>query len=90
MAAHRYRMNDLRKQAIDKILQHLGSSDAIAFLFHSVYLFRELRVPVIEHITKTRHTEIVKKENRVKYKDHPEFSEPLGELFEAYRNLRNN
>ncbi|KAG0349700.1 hypothetical protein BG005_010808, partial [Podila minutissima] len=90
LTALRHRIDDLRKQALDPILRHLDKLDAIAFLFRSAYLFEELRDSVVKHIFQDRHAEIVKKETKDKYKDHPELSELLGELFEAYRDLRNS
>ncbi|KAF9333874.1 hypothetical protein BG006_003027 [Podila minutissima] len=71
LAVLRYQIDDLRKQALDAILGHLDKLDATAFLSD--------RHSVVKHIIQERHAEIVKKETR--YKDHPEFSELLGELF---------
>lgn len=88
LAARRYRIDDLRKQALNKILECLGKADAVAFLFHTGYLFEELRSPVIWHIAKKCHDEVAKKEILEKHKDHPEFCELLSELLEAYYELR--
>lgn len=88
LAAHRYRIDDLRRQALDKILERITKGNAVAFLFRSAYLFEELRVPVIQAIATVCHAEIVKKETREKYMDHPEFSELLGDIFEVYHTCR--
>ncbi|KAF9333877.1 hypothetical protein BG006_003030 [Podila minutissima] len=90
LAVHRYRIDDLRKQALDKILGHLDKSDAVALLFWLAYLFEELRGPVIKHIAQVCHVEIAKKETHNIYKDHLEGSELLVELFDAHRNLCGN
>lgn len=90
LAAHRHRIDDLRKQALDKMLEHLGDCDAIAFLFRSAYLFEGLRGLVITQIANERHATIVNKETREKYVDHPECYELLGELFKAFHSIREN
>ncbi|KAF9200026.1 hypothetical protein BGZ59_003565 [Podila verticillata] len=69
LAAHQFRIDDLRKQALDMILGDLVDSDVIPFLFRLAYLFEELRDPVIKHITRKCHNEIVK-EVRVNYTAH--------------------
>ncbi|KAF8926628.1 hypothetical protein BGZ52_005374 [Haplosporangium bisporale] len=69
LAAHQFRIDDLRKQALDMILGDLADSDVIPFLFRLAYLFEELRDPVIKHITRKCHNEIVK-EVRVNYTAH--------------------
>lgn len=88
LAADRYRIDDLRKLALDKITENLGKMDAIELLFRSAYLFEELRGRVIGYIAKDRHAEVAKKGIREKYMDHPEFSELLGEIYDAYHDLR--
>ncbi|KAG0020244.1 hypothetical protein BGZ82_011647 [Podila clonocystis] len=87
-ATHRYRIDDLRKMALDKILGDMDKSSAIAFLFRSAYLFEELRAPLIKFVAKECHADIVQKETQERYMDHPEFRELLGELFEANHTLR--
>ncbi|KAF9280805.1 hypothetical protein BGZ74_002520 [Mortierella antarctica] len=90
LAAHRYRIDDLRKQALDEILGHLDKSDTIDFLFRSAYLLEVLRSPVIKFIAKECPACITHKDTRDKYKEHPEFSELLGELFGEYHRLEEN
>ncbi|KAG0020243.1 hypothetical protein BGZ82_011646 [Podila clonocystis] len=87
LAADRYRIDDLRKLALDKITENLSKMDAIELLFRSAYLFEELRSPVVGYIAKDRHAELAKKEIREKYMDHPEFCELLGEIYDAYHDL---
>ncbi|KAF9377622.1 hypothetical protein CPC16_011738 [Podila verticillata] len=88
LAAGRYRIDDLRKLALGWILKCLGKADAVAFLFRTGYLFKELRGPVIRHIAKECHAEVAKKEILKEHKDRPEFCELLSELLDAYHELR--
>ncbi|KAF9323932.1 hypothetical protein BG006_001000 [Podila minutissima] len=88
LAADRYRIDDLRKLALDMITENLSKVDAIELLFRSAYLFEELRGPVIRHIAKARHDEVAKKEIRGKYMNHFEFCELLGEIYDAYHDLQ--
>ena len=88
LAADRYQIDDLRKLALDKITGNLSKMDAIELLFRSAYLFEELRAPVIAYIAKERHSEVAKKDIREKYVDHPEYCELLGEMYDAFHDLR--
>ncbi|KAF9379766.1 hypothetical protein CPB97_008766 [Podila verticillata] len=90
IAADRYRIDDLRKLALTTIERKLDSIAAIDFLFRSAYLYPELRDPVIKYIAKEHHAEISKREVREAHKDHPEFSDLLGELYEAFHELMAN
>lgn len=45
---------------------------------------------MIKYIAKEHHAEISKREIREAHKDHPEFSELLGELYEAFHELMIN
>ncbi|KAF9023766.1 hypothetical protein BGZ52_012159 [Haplosporangium bisporale] len=87
IAADRYRIDDMRKLALATIERKLDSIAAIDFLFRSAYLYSELRDLVIKYIAKEHHAEISKREVRQAHKDHPEFSELLGELYEAFHEL---
>ncbi|KAG0093582.1 hypothetical protein BGZ93_007825 [Podila epicladia] len=87
IAADRYRIDDLRKLALATIEANLDSTAAIEFLFRSAYLYPELRKPVIMYIAKEHHAEISKREVREAHETHPEFTELLGELYEAFHDL---
>ncbi|KAG0352924.1 hypothetical protein BG005_007709 [Podila minutissima] len=87
IAADRYRIDDLRKLALTTIEAKLDSTEAIDFLFRSAYLYTELREPVIRYIAKEHHTKISKREIREAHKTHPEFTELLGEMYEAFHDL---
>lgn len=44
LAVHRYRIDDLREQALKKILGHMDKSDALALLFRCVFFRRVARL----------------------------------------------
>ncbi|KAG0333096.1 hypothetical protein BG000_009484 [Podila horticola] len=83
IAADLYRIDDLRKLALTTIEAKLDSAAAVEFLFRSAYLYAEMREPVVRCIAKEHHTEISKREVREVHKAHAEFSELLGELYDA-------
>lgn len=87
MAAHQYRIDDLRRLACTIILDNMTWLKAVAFLFRTGYRFQELREPMIKFVVEHCCAVISKKEIRNRYKNHPEFGELMGELLEARYDL---
>ncbi|KAF9386239.1 hypothetical protein CPB97_003921 [Podila verticillata] len=89
LAADRYRIDDLRKDALDKMLGGLNQTSAVAFLFRMAFLFEELREPTVEFVARVCSAEMAdKKEIYNKYKDHPQIAELVLEVFQAYQGAR--
>lgn len=87
VAADRYRIDNLRKLALSVIIKYMGTMATIGFLFRMAYLYKELKEPVIKYIAWKHHSDIAKKHVRHAHKDHPEFSDLLGELYDAYHEM---
>ncbi|KAF9317836.1 hypothetical protein BG003_000232 [Podila horticola] len=89
LVSHRYDVPELCAQVAAKILSRLDATNCISFLFRSGYMFNELRGPVIKIVVKTCGNQIAKRSIRDSYKDHPDFVDILGELFEQHHMLYN-
>lgn len=87
-AADRFRIVKLRKLALSVIFKYMGTTATIDFLFRAAYLYKELKEPVIKCISRTYHSDIAKKRVQYSQKNHPEFSDLLGELYDAYHEMR--
>ncbi|KAG0340570.1 hypothetical protein BG000_011698 [Podila horticola] len=84
VTAHRYRVDDLCLIVLENIEKKLGQSlDVLDFLFRTARLYPELRTCVIKHVADKLRGQIAKKEVRDKYIHLPEYSEIIGELFQA-------
>ncbi|KAF9369106.1 hypothetical protein CPC16_004765, partial [Podila verticillata] len=83
IAADRYRIDDLRKLALVtfKRISTLPRRSTFSYL-------RVAQGVVIMYITRELYVDISKKNVRNAHKGHPEFLELLGELYDAYRDLR--
>ncbi|KAF9301596.1 hypothetical protein BGZ74_006507 [Mortierella antarctica] len=87
LVGHRYDVAELCAQVAAKILSMLDATNCIPFLFRSAYMFNELRGPVIKIVVETCGNQIAKRSIRDSYKDHPDFIDILGELFEQHHML---
>ncbi|KAF9326817.1 hypothetical protein BG006_009803 [Podila minutissima] len=68
-------------------IKDLDATNYIPFLFRSAYMFNELRGPVIKIVVETCGNQMAKRSIRDSYKDHPDFIDILGELFEQHHML---
>lgn len=81
---HRYEVKKMRTQTSAIPLSQLNAENYIPFLFRAAYMFDELRGPVIKIGVKTCGNRIGKWGIHDLYRDHPEYSDIMGELFEAH------
>ncbi|KAF8924266.1 hypothetical protein BGZ52_008446 [Haplosporangium bisporale] len=87
LVGHRYDVQELCSQVAEKILSRLDASNCIPFLYRSAYMFHDLRGPVIKIVAEKCGDQIAKRSIRDSYKDHPDFVDILGELFEQHHAL---
>ncbi|KAF9303011.1 hypothetical protein BGZ74_004498 [Mortierella antarctica] len=89
MAADRYMVDDLRTLALANIEARMKSVKEVDFLFHSAYLYKELRSVVIKHLAKKHYEEINLEQVCARCIDHPQLAELVGELYsETVKALR--
>lgn len=88
VAADRFRIDNLRKLALSVIFKYMGATATIGFLFRTAYLHKELKESVIKCISRKCHSDIAKKRVQDSQKNYPEFSDLLGELYDAYHEMR--
>ncbi|KAF9414941.1 hypothetical protein BGZ94_000233 [Podila epigama] len=84
LAADRYDIEGRREEARSQLLLKLNATEAKDFLFRTTYLFEDLRAYVIEYIVKECGHLFVPASSRDLFKDHPEYADILGELYEAH------
>lgn len=87
LAADRYGVDELKDLLQNPLLRSLDSVNAIPLLFRFAFKFEEIREPVIQLVAKLFSSEIIQKDIRGTYHDHPDLLDIVMDLFEAYLEL---
>ncbi|KAF9332168.1 hypothetical protein BG006_004956 [Podila minutissima] len=84
IAAERFKVEELQRIACSEVLHGLSEETAIPFLFRTGYLYNDFRAAVVEYVAQKLDRVVTKRPFRDAYRDHPDFRELYGEIFDAF------
>lgn len=84
IAAERFKVEELQRIACSEVLHGLSEETAIPFLFRTGYLYSDFRATVVEYVAQKLDHVVTKRPFRDAYRDHPDFRELYGEIFDVF------